>query len=70
MHTVLDIGAWEREVARSEAVAVRLAVREAMLSGARGASALSAVRRRLNRLTPAQREMVIEGIGVLPGAPR
>lgn len=70
MHTVLDIDAWERDVARSEAVAIRLAVREAMSSGARGPSALSAVRRRLERLTPAQREMVVEGIGVLPGTPR
>lgn len=64
MHTVLDIGAWEREVAEAEAVAVRLAVREALDSGQGGASALAEVRRRLARLTDAQREMVITGVGL------
>ena len=63
MHTVLDIDAWAREVAVSEAVAVRAAVRDAMTSGAGGASALDEVHRRLARLTPEQREMVVDGIG-------
>ena len=66
MHTVLDIDAWAREVAVAESVAVRAAVREAMESGAGGASALAEVRRRLARLTPEQRAMVVDGIGLSP----
>lgn len=70
MHTVLDIDAWAREVALAEALAVRAAVRDAMASGTGGVSALAEVRRRLDRLTPAQREMVVDGIGLLPEASR
>jgi hypothetical protein len=66
MHTVLDIGSWEREVAAAESVAVRAAVREALESGAGGASALAEVRRRLARLTPAQRALVVDGVGLAP----
>jgi hypothetical protein len=70
MHTVLDIDAWAREVAVAESVAVRDAVRDAMTSGAGGASALDEVRRRLARLTPQQREMVVDGIGLTSDARR
>lgn len=70
MHTVLDIDAWARQVALVEAANVRAAVRDAMSSGVGGRSALDEVRRRLARLTPEQREMVVDGIGVRPGAAR
>lgn len=70
MHTVLDIDAWAREVAAAESVAVRAAVREAMTSGAGGYSALHEVRRRLARLTPEQRALVVDGIGLAPEARR
>ncbi len=66
MHTVLDIDAWAREVAAAESLAVREAVRDALESGAGGASALAEVRRRLARLTPEQRAMVVDGIGLSP----
>ena len=64
MHTVLDIDAWAREVAFTEAAAVRAAVRDAISSGAGGASALDEVRRRLARLASEQRDMVVDGIGL------
>ena len=70
MHTVLDIDVWSREIAAEESVAVRAAVRDAMTSGAGGASALDEVRRRLARLTQEQRELVVEGIGLQPEALR
>ena len=66
MHTVLDIDTWAREVAEAESVAIRSAVREALESGAGGASALAEVRRRLARLTPAQRALVVDGSGLTP----
>ena len=66
MHTVLDIDAWGREVAAAESVAIRAAVREALESGAGGASALAEVHRRLARLTPAQRALVVDGVGLSP----
>ena len=70
MHTVLDIDAWAREVAAAESIAIREAVREAMTSNATGLAALSVVRRRLARLTPEQRAMVVDGIGLTPEAHR
>lgn len=70
MHTVLDIDGWAREIARSESLSIRAAVRAAMTSGAGGATALAEVRRRLARLTQEQRAMVVDGIGLQPEATR
>lgn len=65
---VLDIDAWATEVATSEAEALREAVREAITAGGGLAGALDEVRRRLSRLTPAQRETVVDAIGLARGA--
>lgn len=70
MDTVLDIDGWAREVAASESVSIRAAVREAMTWGAGGSTALDEVRRRLARLTQEQRAMVVDGIGLQPEARR
>jgi hypothetical protein len=51
-------------VAADEAVAIRVAVREALLAGAGAYGALDVVRRRLGRLTAEQREVVVATIGV------
>jgi hypothetical protein len=59
---VLDIDVWAREVAQAEAVLVRRAVAEAIAAGRGPGAALEAVRRRMERLTPAQREIVVEAI--------
>jgi hypothetical protein len=64
--TALDIDTWAREVAHREAESVRGAVRDALIAGGSGAGALEVVRRRLARLTPAQREIVIDAIGRSP----
>jgi hypothetical protein len=63
-----DIEAWGRQVAAHEAVAIRVAVREALLDGAGAYGALDVVRRRLGRLTAEQREVVVATIGVPSGA--
>lgn len=63
----LDIDAWAAEVAAAEAVQTRAAVREALLAGGGISAALDAVRRRLARLTPEQREAVVSGIGLPAG---
>lgn len=65
---VLDIDAWATEVAAAEAVALREAVREVIMAGGGLAGALDEVRRRLSRLTPEQRETVVDVIGLSPGA--
>jgi hypothetical protein len=64
----LDIDAWGRQLAADEAVAIRVAVREALLAGAGAYGALDVVRRRLGRLTAEQREVVVATIGVPSGA--
>lgn len=68
MINVLDIDAWAAEVAESEAGALRLAVRDEMLRGGGLAGALDEVRRRLARLTPAQRETLVGAIGAIGAA--
>lgn len=66
---VLDIDAWATEVATSEALAMRRAVREIVMAGGGLAGALDEVRRRLGRLTPEQRETVVTAIGLSPRRP-
>jgi hypothetical protein len=61
--TAVDIDSWARDVARAEAASIRDAVREVLVAGASGSCALASVRRRLERLTPAQRELVVSAIG-------
>jgi hypothetical protein len=61
---VLDIDAWAAELATSEAAEMREAVRAIVLAGGGLAGALDEVRRRLRRLTPAQRETVVSAIGL------
>lgn len=63
MITAVDIDTWARDVARTEAATIRDAVRDAVVAGASGSCALAAVRRRLARLTPDQREVVVAAIG-------
>lgn len=58
----IDIDEWAQEVAQAEAGAVRRAVHEAVTMGRGGASALRDVGRRLERLTPEQRRIVIDEI--------
>jgi hypothetical protein len=70
MIEVLDIDAWAAEVAEREADELRLAVRDVILSGGGVSGALDEVRRRLARLTPGQRETVVEAIGLAPGSLR
>lgn len=70
MIEVLDIDGWAEQVAEDEARALRLAVRDVVLRGGGMAGALDEVRRRLGRLTPAQRETVVSAIGVAPGSLR
>lgn len=70
MIEVLDIDAWAERVARYEADRIRVAVRDVMLAGGGLAGALDEVRRRLARLTPAQRESVVGAIGLAPGTLR
>lgn len=62
MDGFIDIDGWAQQVAESEAGAVRRAVHEAMVMGRGGASALRDVARRLDRLTPEQRRLVIDEI--------
>jgi len=64
MHTVLDINAWERRVAESEAVLLRESVRGALASGAGLHATLEMVRRRMRSLTPEQRELLVAAIDV------
>lgn len=68
MIDVLDIDAWADQVAAAEAAALREAVREIVVGGGGVAGALDEVRRRLSRLTPAQREAVVDTIGLAPNA--
>jgi hypothetical protein len=70
MIEVLDIDAWAAEVAERAADELRLAVRDVILSGGGVSGALDEVRRRLARLTPGQRETVVEAIGLAPGSLR
>ncbi len=58
----IDIDQWAQQVAATEAGAVRRAVHEAVTMGRGGASALRDVGRRLERLTPEQRRIVIDEI--------
>lgn len=67
---VLDIDGWAEQVAEDEARALRLAVRDVVLQGGGMSGALDEVRRRLGRLTPSQREIVVGAIGVAPGSLR
>ena len=60
--TEIAIDSWARDVAVGEALRVRSAVREAMLSGSGSAAALHEVRRRLARLTPEQHALVVAAI--------
>lgn len=62
MFGAIDIDQWAQELAEAEAGAVRRAVHEAMVTGRGGASALRDVARRLDRLTPEQRRIVIDEI--------
>lgn len=62
MHTVLDIDDWARRVAEGEAALLRDDVARILRSGAGLPVALQSVRRRLRRLTPEQRDMVIAAI--------
>ncbi len=59
----IDIDAWATEVAAGEAARTRVAVRDALLGGGGVERALHEVRRRLDRLTPAQREALVRSIG-------
>lgn len=70
MIEVLDIDGWAEQVAEDEARLLRLAVRDVVLAGGGMSGALDEVRRRLGRLTPAQRETVVGAIGVAPGSLR
>jgi hypothetical protein len=70
MIEVLDIDAWAAEVAERAADELRLAVRDVILSGGGVSGALDEVRRRLARLTPGQRETVVDAIGLAPGSLR
>ena len=63
MFTAVDIDVWAQDVARTEAACIRDAVRDAVVGGAGGSRALAQVRRRLERLTPDQRELVVASIG-------
>jgi hypothetical protein len=62
MSGFIDIDGWAQQVAEAEADAVRRAVHEAVVAGRGGASALCDVGRRLDRLTPEQRRIVIDEI--------
>jgi hypothetical protein len=62
MHTLVDIAGWERQVAETEAAALREAVKGALLAGAGLHATLDMVRRRMRTLTPDQREMVVGAI--------
>ncbi len=62
MDGFIDIDGWAQQVAEAEAGAVRREVHEAMVMGRGGASALRDVARRLDRLTPEQRRIVIDEI--------
>ncbi|WP_217914041.1 hypothetical protein [Miltoncostaea marina] len=59
----IDIERWASDVATREAARTRVAVREALLGGRGVEAALHEVRRRLHRLTPAQREALVRRIG-------
>jgi hypothetical protein len=61
-----DIDAWAREVALAEAASIRDEVRAAVVAGGSGSRTLATVRRRLARLTPEQREIVVAAIGGRP----
>lgn len=67
---ILDIDGWAEQVAEEEAQALRQAVREIVVHGGGMPRALDEVRRRLSRLTPSQREIVVDAIGVGPGSLR
>ncbi len=58
----IDIDEWATEIAEAEAESVRRSVHEALTLGRGASSALRAVSRRLDRLTPGQRRMVIDEI--------
>jgi hypothetical protein len=62
---VLDIDGWAEQVAEDEADRLRQAVREIVVHGGGMSRALDEVRRRLERLTPSQREIVVDAIGSL-----
>lgn len=62
MFGAIDIDEWAQEVAEAEAEAVRREVHDAVVAGLGGASALRHVARRLERLTPEQRRIVIDEI--------
>lgn len=62
MHTVLDIDSWARDVAESEAAALREAVRASLLAGAGLTATLELVRGRMRSLTADQRAMVVDAI--------
>ena len=67
MHTVLDIDAWARQVAETEAAALRDAVRNALASGAGLTVTLALVRSRMRSLTTDQREMLVQSIDLAGG---
>jgi hypothetical protein len=58
----IDIDTWAREIAEAEADSVRASVHDALTMGHGASSALPDVSRRLDRLTPEQRRMVIDEI--------
>lgn len=62
MNAEIAIDSWARDVAVSEARRVRALVRDAMLAGGGCAAALTEVRRRLDRLTPEQHDLVVAAI--------
>jgi hypothetical protein len=67
---VLDIDGWAEQVAEGEADRLRQAVREIVVQGGGMSRALDEVRRRLDRLTPSQREIVVGAIGIGPASLR
>ncbi len=67
---ILDIDGWAEQVAEGEADRLRQAVREIVMCGGGTSRALDEVRRRMDRLTPSQREIVVGAIGIGPGSLR
>jgi hypothetical protein len=62
MQVLLDLDTWEREIAVAEAELIRETVRDAIGSGQGPFAALQEVRRRMSRLTAAQREIVLDAL--------
>jgi hypothetical protein len=62
VNTEIAIDSWARDIAVNEARRVRGVVRDAMLAGGGCAAALAEIRRRLDRLTPEQHDLVVAAI--------